>query len=91
MLITLSELKGYLRIDSNDDDALLESLMGSAEKICAGILRTDDISKLESTENAKVAELYAATYLYEHRAEADHNKMNLTLRALLFSDRSDEF
>lgn len=90
MLVSLAELKNYLRIDSNDDDTLLNGLIESAEKTCADILRID-ISELEDTSNVKIAVLYTATYLYEHREQADHNKMNLTLRALLFGDRSDEF
>ena len=91
MLVTLSELKNYLRIDSNDDDALLTGLIASAEKTCADILRLPEGTELSDTSNAKIAVLYSATYLYEHREQADHNKMNLTLRALLFGDRSDEF
>ena len=91
MLVTLEELKGYLRIDSDDDDELLDSLLSSAEKTCADILRLPEGTQLEDTANMKVAVLYCAAYLYEHREEADHNRMNLTLRALLFGDRSDVF
>lgn len=91
MLVTFSELKNYLRIDSDDDDNLLESLLLSAEKTCADILRLPEGTELSDTSNVKIAVLYAATYLYEHREESDHNKMNLTLRALLFGDRSDAF
>lgn len=90
MVITLDELKGYLRIDANDDDDLLSDLITVAEATCAGILRVDTLEGVEAG-NLKIAVLYAATYLYEHREEASHNKMNLTLRALLFADRSDEF
>ena len=91
MLVTLSELKNYLRIDSDDDDDLLEDLLAAAEKTCADILRLPEGTELSDTSNVKIAVLYAATYLYEHREQADHNKMNLALRALLFGDRSDEF
>lgn len=90
MVITLEELKGYLRIDANDDDDLLNDLITAAEATCAGILRVDDLEGAASG-NLKIAVLYAATYLYEHREEASYNKMNLTLRALLFADRSDAF
>lgn len=91
MLVTFSELKNYMRIDSVDDDDLLEGLLAAAEKTCADILRLPEGTELSDTSNVKIAVLYAATYLYEHREEADHNKMNLTLRALLFGDRSDAF
>ena len=35
----------------------------------------------------RVAILYALGYLYEHREEADHHALTLTLRSLLFSIR----
>lgn len=35
----------------------------------------------------KAAVLYALGYLYEHREEADHHSLVLTLRSLLFSIR----
>ena len=42
-------------------------------------------------ENARISVLYAAAYLYEHREEADHNALALTLRALLFGSRKEGF
>ena len=38
-------------------------------------------------ELLKVAILYAVGYLYEHREEADHHSLMLTLRNLLFAVR----
>jgi hypothetical protein len=35
--------------------------------------------------------MYAAAYLYEHREEADHHALIITLRSLLFGDRKAEF
>jgi len=35
----------------------------------------------------RVAVLYALGYLYEHREEADHHALTLTLRSLLFAVR----
>ncbi len=44
--------------------------------------------KLECIRNVmRVAVLYALGYLYEHREEADHHALTLTLRSLLFSIR----
>jgi len=39
----------------------------------------------------KIAELYAIAYLYEHREEADHKELILTLRNLLFGIRREVF
>ena len=55
------------------------------------ILRIDDEMDFEESYNAKIAVLYTVAYLYEHRDNADHNKLNLTLRALLFGDREAKF
>ena len=38
-------------------------------------------------ETLRVAILYALAYLYEHREEADHHALTLTLRSLLFGIR----
>lgn len=91
MAVTLEEMKNYLRVDYDDDDSLIGYLLQSAEKICMDIIRTDDRSVLEKDENAKTAVLYATAYLYEHREEADHHAMMLTLRALLSSSRKEAF
>ena len=41
----------------------------------------------EIRETMRVAILYALGYLYEHREEADHHALTLTLRSLLFGIR----
>ena len=38
-------------------------------------------------ETLKVAILYALGYLFEHREDADHHDLTLTLRSLLFAIR----
>ena len=38
-------------------------------------------------ETLRIAILYAVGYLYEHREEADHHDLALTLRSLLFAVR----
>ena len=58
MLVTLAEMKQYLRVDYEDDDELLETLLNSAEKLCMDILRTEDSATLEAVENAKTAIMY---------------------------------
>ena len=42
-------------------------------------------------ETLRVAVLYALAYLYEHREEADHHALILTLRSLLFGMRKEAF
>ena len=91
MVVALDEMKNYLRVDFDADDALIEGLVTAAEKSCMDILRTDDVSVLENTLNGRVAVMYATAYLYEHREEADHHALNMTLRAMLFGSREERF
>ena len=91
MVVTLEEMKGYLRVDSSDEDSLIEGMITASEKQCMDILRTEDASVLSSAPSGKLAVMFMAAYLYEHREEADHNAMNLTLRALLFGEREVGF
>ena len=48
---------------------------------------TEDASLLPIRETMKVAILYALGYLFEHREEADHHDLVLTLRSILFAIR----
>lgn len=91
MIVTLEEMKQYLRVDYEDDDSLIEYLLSSAEKICMDILRTNDKDRLDSEPNGKVAVMYTVAYLYEHREDADHHALMITLRSLLFGSRQEEF
>lgn len=91
MIITLDEAKNYLRVDSADDDRLIDSILAAAHRLSMDILRTDEQSVLEAEPNAKVAVLYATAYLYEHREDADHKALTLSLRALLSGNRKAVF
>jgi hypothetical protein len=45
----------------------------------------------ENAAITRIAVLYTVAYLYEHREEADHQTLQLTLRALLFGIREEAF
>ena len=91
MVVTLNEMKNYLRVDYVEDDALIENMIGASERLCMDVARMDSLEEFSAVENAKVSVLYAAAYLYEHREAADHRSLTLTLRALLFGARKEEF
>ena len=91
MIITLDEAKNYLRVDTEDDDRLIESFLTAARRLCMDVLRTDELSDLEIEPNGKVAVLYATAYLYEHREEADHKALTISLRSLLSGSRKEAF
>ena len=98
-LVTLEEAKEYLRVDSADEDSMTGTLLSAAERMCADVARltdekwatvnsdTEDGSLTPIRETMKVAILYALGYLFEHREEADHHALTLTLRSILFAIR----
>ena len=53
-MISLDEIKNYLRIDFDDDDALLENLIVSSERLCMDIARIKSKAVFEKKENAKI-------------------------------------
>lgn len=91
MLVTLDEAKQYLRVDTSDEDVLIEQMIITAEKLCADVARLDKDSFLDESASTKLAVLYAIAYLYEHREEADHHALTLSLRSLLFGVRKEGF
>ena len=92
MLLGLEEAKNYLRVDTDEEDGLITGLSQSAEKLCMDVARIDDADAFAALgDTAKTAALYALAYLYEHREEADHHALILTLRSLLFGVRQEGF
>ena len=99
-LVTLEEAKEYLRVDSADEDATIASLLLTACILTKEVGRITDATwdSVETGDDSsmvlvqiravcRVAALYTLGYLYEHRDEADHHELLLTLRSLLFSIR----
>ena len=90
-MITLEEAKSYLRVDFDDEDEMIQSLIQSSIKHSMDVARVKSEEELSKNPNGKIAVLYMIAYLYEHREEADYSELNLTLRALLFGMRKAEF
>ena len=98
-LVSLDTAKGYLRVDTADEDATIGVLLSAAERLCADVARmsgekweavcsdAEDASLAPIRETMRVAVLYALGYFYEHREEADHHELALTLRSILFAIR----
>ena len=88
-MVTLQEVKQYLRVDFEDDDPLLLSLISTAKQLVMDVGRMDETQLAENEDVVRTAMLYTVSYLYENRNTADFSKLTLTLRAMLFAQRED--
>ena len=91
LAVTVDEMKNYLRVDFEDDDALSGDLIRQGQQICMDVARITDEDEFEDLKGTKIAVLYAASYLYEHREEADHHQLVMDLRSLLSGVRKPGF
>ena len=89
-MVTLEDAKNYLRIDTDADDSLIETMLNSAIQLCRDISRCEE-DIFENEDISRVAVLYTLGYLYEHREDADHHALTLSLRALLSGGRKAGF
>ena len=90
-MLTLEEVKDYLRVDDDYENSLIIRLIEISQALCLDIIRQDSQGSLENYPQARLALLYTVAYLYEHREEADYRELTLTLRAILFGVRQEEF
>ena len=90
MIVNLDEMKGYLRVDFDDDDALIENFITTGQNLCAEIARLS-LDELGAIPSSKIAVMYAVAYLYEHRENANYKELTLSLRSLLFGIRKEGF
>lgn len=90
MLVSLDEMKQYLRVDFDDDDELIKNFITAGQSLCADIARLS-IDELKLVPSSKIAIMYAVAYLYEHREDADHNQLSISLRSLLEGIRRSVF
>ena len=90
MIVNLDAMKGYLRVDFDDDDALIENFITTGQNLCADIARLS-LDELGAIPSSKIAVMYAVAYLYEHRENANYKELTLSLRSLLFGIRKEGF
>lgn len=91
MIVSLPKVKEYLRIDTDDEDKIVRKLLRAAEKLCMDVARLEPEEFKACGAIAKTAVLYTVGYLYEHRDDADHKALTLTLRSLLMGIRREGF
>ena len=90
-MVTIDEARNYLRIDNEDDDGLIQKMLDTSIRLCTDVSRCDAKEEFFKSGLSNTAVLYALGYLYEHREEADHHELVLTLRSLLFPLREGVF
>ena len=75
--LSASEWTTIQKVTTDDD--------GNVLTIHTGKMKPAEI--IQMRELLRIAILYTVGYLYEHREEADHHDLTLTLRNLLFAIR----
>lgn len=89
MFVTLEKTKEWLRVESNDEDALIERFIVAAEDIVCGVLRFPLSEFEEVPEAVEQAVCFAVSVMFEQRESLDITGLLSVLRAMLFSYRKD--
>lgn len=91
VFVSLETAKAWLRVDTNDDDALIEGFITAAEDIVGGILRFP-LSEFEQVpETVKQAIYYAVSVMFEQRESLDIVALMTSLRGMLFAYRKESW
>ena len=61
LAVTVDEMKNYLRVDFEDDDALIGDLIRQGKQICMDVARIADADEFEKLQGTKIAVQYANT------------------------------
>jgi uncharacterized phage protein (predicted DNA packaging) len=87
-MVSLSELKAHLRIESGEEDALLSSLIQSAKAACEAFCMTTFMDP--TPEPVRLAVLLFCGHFYANRESGDqdaYDAMIAAFRALLWPYR----
>lgn len=96
-MLTLQETKDFLRLDGDDEDALVSSLIVTAKELTEGVLRRKLTEFKEVPETVHQAMLIVVATLYEERQVAkdksgvDINETLDLVRRMLFAYRREVF
>lgn len=91
MVVSLEEIKLYLRVDGEEEDTLISTFINVSEDLVEGIIRYP-LSEFEIVpEIIKQAIMYSVANMYEKREEYDAKEVIDIMIKLLFSYRKDEW
>ena len=92
MIVSVDELKTHLRIEHDDDDDQLESLLRQAQAAAEDYCRVQ-FSEEEPAEPVRLAILLMASFYYENRDIPDmttYKAMRMAFDSLLYPYRDPE-
>ena len=93
MVVALDELKAHLRVETPDEDALMESLLIQAEAAACDYCHTEFGEADAVPEPVRLAILLMASHFYENRDASDaaaYKTMTNAFHALLYPHRAVE-
>ena len=89
MLVTLEEVKLYLKVDGDEDNALISSFISTSEELCENILRFPLSELITIPESIRQAALYCIANLYEKREDLNMKEVINVMIGLLGPYRKD--
>ncbi|MBD5099817.1 MAG: phage gp6-like head-tail connector protein [Clostridiales bacterium] len=96
-MIDLEKVKSFLRVDADDEDELIQSLITTASELTADILRRPlaDFEPMPETIQQAICILVATLY-EERQASKDKTGLDMAqildlIRRMLFAYRKDRF
>ncbi len=91
MVLTLEEVKLYLRVDGDEENTLITKFILTSQELCEEILRFELTEYEVVPELVSQAILYAVVNMYEQRETFDVKAVIETMTRLLFSHRRESW
>jgi uncharacterized phage protein (predicted DNA packaging) len=89
LVLSLEEVKLYLKVDGDEDNTLITDLINAAEELSQDILRCPLTEFTLVPETVKQAVLYAIGNIYEKRETVDMTAVIAVMARLLFAYRRE--
>jgi len=89
VLVTLEEVKLYLKVDGDEDNTLISSFISTSEELCENILRFPLSELITIPESIRQAALYCIASLYEKREDLNMKDVINVMIGLLGPYRKD--
>lgn len=91
MVLTLEEVKLYLRVDGDVENTLITKFILTSQELCEEILRFELTEYEVVPELVRQSILYAVVNMYEQRETFDVKSVIETMTRLLFSYRRESW